>query len=355
MVITGAQLGMAQLLEPQEPQWLTEMYQQGWQKVQEGVLQRSVGEGQKESFTYGEEGLRWTVESLKQQVNSLQQFYNQHPSQELAQAIDRLQNQIGVANARLESGQIEEPGGEQMENCDISYGAHAYADPLTASQGVTASANAYFHNNCGFTGNTYAQVYVQGSLNTVHTTKTQEDPKSYGTWLDSAAQFSLNASSNCYSSAFARAWSDSLGINYQTSDENYLCPVPPQPPSIWISGTANVYTDYYYPCADVTWTANVSGGTPGYSINWYIGGAYQGSGTQLTKQYCYTNATVTATAQVTDAASKTNQASYATNIYYTNNYNPCLDNPYSCQCDSSYCPVGCGGGGLRPYEYCIEN
>ncbi|HEY9420251.1 MAG TPA: hypothetical protein VIW92_02465 [Thermoanaerobaculia bacterium] len=351
MLIVGTQVGTAQLLEPQEPQWLVEMYEQGWQKVQEGVLQRSVGGSQVETFTYGEAGLRWTVESLKQQVNSLQQFYNQHPSTELAQAIDHLQNQIGVANARLESGQVEEPSSEQMENCDISYGAHANADSLGGgSQGVTASSNAYFHNNCGFLGNTYALSQVQGAINTVFTIKTQEDPKSGGAWLDSATQLSLGASSQCYSRAYARAWSDGLNISYETLDENYVCPPPPPLPSVWISGTANVYTDYYYPCADVTWTANVSGGTPGYSINWYIGGAYQGSGTQLTKQYCYTNATVTATAQVTDAASQTAQASYTTNIHYTNNYNPCADNPYSCECDPSYCN-NCGGG-LRPYEIC---
>ncbi|HEY9421849.1 MAG TPA: hypothetical protein VIW92_10590 [Thermoanaerobaculia bacterium] len=349
MMITGAQLGMAQLLEPQEPQWLTEMYEQGWQKVQEGVLQRSVGGSQVETFTYGEEGLRWTVESLKQQVNSLQQLYNQHPSEDLAQAIGRLQNQIGAANARLESGQVEEPSAEQMENCDISYGAHAYADPLTGSQGVTARSNAYFHNNCGFYGNTYAYAYVQGSVNTVHTTKTQEDPR-YGTWIDSAVQLSLNASSSCQSNAFARSWSDSLGISYQTSDDNYVC--PPPPPVAYISGPANVYTDNYTPCANVTWTASGSGGTQPYNFHWFINGAHVASGTQFTQQYCYTNATVTVSVQLVDSASQVDWESFTTNIYYTNN-DPCTVNPYTCECNINYCQNNCGTR-WDPYQYCIE-
>ena len=334
-----AHFGVAQVQEIKpEPPLVRQMLQEGWQKVAEGVLQRSVGGDQVETFTYGEEGLRYTLESLKEQVNSLQQIYNQHPSAELAQTIDTLQGQIAVGNTRLSSGQVEEPVGEQIENCDISYGAHAYADPLTGSQapGVTARSDAYFHNNCGFLGNTYAYAYVQGAIGTVFTTKTQEDPKYGGTWLDSAAQLSLSASSNCQSNSYARAWSDALGISYETSAINYACPPPPL--TVSISGTANVYTDNYNPCADVTWTATASGGTPGYSYNWYIGGVWQGSGSQLTKQYCYTNATVTVTVQAVDSGSpqQSAQASYTTNIYYTN-YDPCVQNPYSCECDPSYC------------------
>ncbi|HEY9421850.1 MAG TPA: hypothetical protein VIW92_10595, partial [Thermoanaerobaculia bacterium] len=232
------------------------------------------------------------------------------------------------------SGQVEEPSVEQMENCDISYGAHAYADPLTGSQGVTARSNAYFHNNCGFIGNTYAQVYVQGAVNTVFTTKTQEDPKFGGSWLDSAAQLSLNASSQCYASAYARAWSDNLGIGYETSDAESTCPVPI--PVAYISGPANVYTDSYSPCANVTWTASGSGGTSPYNFHWFINGAHVASGAQFTQQYCYTNGSVTVSLQLVDSASQVDWESFTTNIYYTDN-NPCAQNPYTCECNINYC------------------
>jgi len=349
----SARAGLAQLqpIQPQEPVWLTQMYAEGWQKVQEGVLQRQSEEGQKETFTYGEEGLRYQVESLKKQVNNLQQLYNQHPSPELGEAIDRLQHQIAEGNARLSLGQVETPSSDQMSNCNISYGANAYADYLRGAQapGVSASASAYFHNDCGFNGNSYAYAYVQASTGTVFTTKTQEDPKS-GAWVDSAAQWTLGGSSNCSSSSYARAWSDSLGISYQTSADNYLC--LPADLTVSIDGPANVYTDTYTPCANVTWTATASGGVPGYSYNWYIGGVYQGSGAQLTKQYCYTTDSVTPSVTAYDSASHNASASFGTNVYYTE-YNACVNNPYSCECDSSYCCYGGGGRYYdRPYEIC---
>jgi hypothetical protein len=338
MVITGAQLGMAQLLVPQDPQWLLDMYEQGWQKVQEGVLQRSVGEGQIETFTYGEEGLRWTAESLKKRIVNLQHTYDQYPSQELADVLTSLRSQLGVAISQLTNGQVEGPAPEQMENCDISYGAHANPTYLTgsAAPGVTASASAYFHNNCGYYGNTYAEVTVEAATGTVFTHKYQNDPKFGGTWLDSAASLSLSGSSQCKSSAYARAWNDNPSFGYEASlVENYSCPVPA--PTTYISGPSDVSTDSFYPCADVTWTANPSGGTPGYTYNWYIGGAYQGSGNQLTKQYCYTNTTVNVTVQVFDSGTpqQSAQASFSTNIYYFENY--CYNNPYTCECNINYC------------------
>jgi hypothetical protein len=356
MILIGARSGLAQA-KPQEPAWLTRMYAEGWQKVQEGVLQRSKG-GQAETFTFGEEGLRYTVENLKQQVNFLQQAQNQHPSPELGQAISNLQRQIGGANARLSTRQAVSPSSEEMSGCDISYGAHAYADYLRDAQapGVTASADAYFHTNCGFTGSTYAYAYVEASNGSVFSTKTQEDPKPSGSWLDSAVQWSLSGSTNCSSRSYARAWSDSLGINYETSAQNYVCPPPPPPPpsplSVVISGASNVYTDNYSPCADVTWTASASGGTPGYTYYWYSGSTYEGSGYQLTKQYCYTNATVTPTVVVYDSGSpqQSAQASYTTNIYYTPYYDACTNDPYSCECNSNYC---CNQYPRRPYqEFC---
>jgi hypothetical protein len=351
MILISAQVGLAQALQPiqpQEPAWLTQMYAEGWHKVQEGVLQRNSEEGTLETFTYGEEGLRYGIGRLKERVNFLQQLYSQHPSTELGEAIDRVQNQIAVANANLQFGQVEAPSNEQMQNCDIAYGAHAYAGALTSSQGVTASSDAYFHNNCGIVGNAYAQVYLQAQTGTVFSTKTQEDAKYGGTWLDSAAQWSLSGTTNCAANSYAHAWSDSPYLSYDTSAQTNGC--PPTPVQVYISGTADLYTDNYSPCQNATWTASVSGGTPGYAIYWYIGGVYQASGSQFAKQYCYTNTTETVTAVAYDSSSpqQYGQASYATNVYYSTYYNPCSDNPYSCQCDSNYC---CGSR-IRQYEEC---
>ena len=350
IMITGAQPGTAQLLVPQEPQWLIEMYEQGWQKVQEGVLQRSAGEGQVETFTYGEEGLQWTVESLKQQIHALQLTYDRQPSPELAETLDILRNQLGVASTRLGSGQVEEPSSAQMENCDFSMGAHVYAERLLGalSPGVTARADAYFHSNgCGFIGNTYANVTVEGNNGSVFTYKNQEDPKYGSSWLDSAAQLSLSSvTTACKSTAYARAWSDYPSFGYEaTRIENYDCRPDVQTLTVAISGTEHVFTNSNSPCANLTWTAVPSGGTPGFSYNWYVNGTYQGSGSQLTQQYCYNN-TLNVSVQAFDSGNPQQNAwgSFTTTLHY---FDPCASNPYRCECDPYYC----GGGGCYDPRY----
>jgi hypothetical protein len=351
MIFLSAQVGSAQALQPlqpQEPAWLTQMYAEGWQKVQEGVLQRASEEGTTDTFTDGEGGLRWTVESLKKQILPLQQLYNEHPSQELADNLEVLRNQLSVAMTGLNSGQVEGPSASQMENCDFSMGAHVNATWLTSSQGVTANADAYFHSiNCGYVGNTYANVTVEGANGTVFTFKSQEDPKSGSSWLDSAVQLSLGVSSQCKSTAYARTWSDSPSFGYEaTQIINYACPPPPpQPFDVTISGPSNVYTDTYTPCANATWTANATGGYPGYTFYWYINGAYEGSGSQLTKQYCYTNATVSVSVTGYDSGgSAPDTASMSTYVSYYEDY--CASHPRTCECNDYYCRNTC--------QYCIE-
>ena len=54
MILISAHPGSAQALQPlqpQEPEWLTQKYAEGWQKVQEGVLQRTGEGGQHETVT----------------------------------------------------------------------------------------------------------------------------------------------------------------------------------------------------------------------------------------------------------------------------------------------------------------
>jgi hypothetical protein len=353
MIFLSAQPGSAQALQPlqpQEPAWLTQMYAEGWQKVQEGVLQRASEEGTTETFTYGEEGLRWTVEGLKKQIYPLQQLYDKHPSPDLARNLEILRNQLSVAISRINSGQVETPSAEQMSNCDFSMAAHVYAEPLppASAPGVTARADASFHSNgCGYIGNTYANVTVEGANGTVFTFKSQEDPKSGSSWLDSAVQLSLGVSSQCKSTAYARTWSDSPSFGYEaTQIINYACPPPPpQPFDVTISGPSNVYTDTYTPCANATWTANATGGYPGYTFYWYINGAYEGSGSQLTKQYCYTNATVSVSVTGYDSGgSAPDTASMSTYVSYYEDY--CASHPRTCECNDYYCRNTC--------QYCIE-
>lgn len=328
IMLVGARPGRSQgggTSKP-DPAWLTQMYAEGWQKVEEGVLQRTTeGAGAVETFTYGEAGRLWRVEKLQEHIKFLENRFNDQPSNELAKVIEHLKGDLALAEG---SSNPAEPDTlyEQTINCDFSYGAHAVAAPLSGSQapGVMAQGDSYFHNNCGYLGDTYAYAYVDGWSGTVHTTKTQEDPKYGGAWLDSLAQLSLNVSSSCYSRAYASVTSSALNIFYDIQAENYACPYPP---ALSISGPSDVFTDDYTPCTTVTWTASVSGGTPGYSaVNWYIGTTYQTSGSTFSQTYCYTNQTVTVRATVSDSLGMTAENSFSTNVHYFAN-DPCAGDP----------------------------
>lgn len=48
-----------------DPEWLAQMLADGWRKVYEGVLERQPAQGGLETFTYGEEGRRFRVQTLE--------------------------------------------------------------------------------------------------------------------------------------------------------------------------------------------------------------------------------------------------------------------------------------------------
>jgi len=313
-MITGALAASAQQVQPLEPAWLTQMYAEGWQKIQEGVLQRETGGGEYETFTYGAEGQQWLVQSFQNQVTTFQDRYNESPSEELAALIASLKNKIDRLNAGMASA--EEFNGEALENCDFSFAGHAYAEYRTDVQGVSARSDASFHNNCGYSGDTFAYAYAHAIAGTVETTKTQNDPKSGG-WIDSAAAASVSGSTSCQSEAQATVSSYDLGINYQTPlRQNFSCPPPVSPPVASISGPSEIWLDYYSPCGTATWTASATGGTPGYTFDWYIGGTYVASGSSYSRNYCRTNQTVNVQVIARDAAGRTDDAAFTTYVYY---------------------------------------
>lgn len=76
LMITGVRTGSAQQVQPLEPEWLLQMYADGWTKVQDGVLQRETEGGQPETFSYGAEGYQWAKQNLERQVSALLSRYN---------------------------------------------------------------------------------------------------------------------------------------------------------------------------------------------------------------------------------------------------------------------------------------
>jgi hypothetical protein len=310
----------AQEVQLSEPAWQRQMYAEGWRKTQEGVLRRDVGGGRFETFGYGAEGFQWLIETYSRQLTYFEGKYREYPTDELASLIDRLREKIDALQDEILAAPAAASfdDGSQLAGCSFSYDATAYAGPLTSTQGVTATASAYFHGTCG-TGKTYAYAYAHAAEGSVATTHYQEDPKQ-GAWVDSYATASVNGSSECESRAQASVEGSAPYFFYATPEEiNTQCPPASQPLAASISGPATVTTDFYGPtCVNVTWTANPTGGHPGYTYNWYLGTgtgtAIQGTGPTFTQSVCSTSQPVTL--EVVDSDGQTVTAPFTTNVQY---------------------------------------
>lgn len=228
LMVTHARAGSAQQVQPLDPEWLQKMYAEGWRKVQEGVLQRDVGKGQVETFGYGAEGLQWVVDGYEKQVLQLEAKLEQSPDASLVLAIARLKKEI----ARLSESSVAAPStrsfdNQTLENCTPSFGGEAYAGPQSNAVGVVANASAYFYNDCGHLGDTFATAYAHAIQGTVETTTIQNDPKNGGSSIDSQAVASVNGSTGCESWAQATVTSSDLSISYQTPlAQNFNCQAP---------------------------------------------------------------------------------------------------------------------------------
>jgi hypothetical protein len=224
LMIAGARTGTSQQVQPLEPEWLRQMYEEGWHKVQEGVLQRDTGGGQLETFGYGSEGLQWIVQGYEQRVTLLEDKYSQSPTMSLALAIAQLKGEITRLNETLTvAPSVDRFDNAALETCAPAFGGEASAGPQAGPLGAEASASAYFYSDCGQLGDTFATAYAHAIDGTVETTKIQSDPKNAGTWLDSQAIAGANGSTGCESSAQASVTSSELSISYQILSQNFRC------------------------------------------------------------------------------------------------------------------------------------
>jgi hypothetical protein len=326
----GAPLALAGQADPEAPttNLIEKMTSEGWRQVAEGVLQRTRGgDSAVESFAYGPEGFQWLEQELLKQLELMQKEQQAHPSRKLARTIERQKREIVKIQQALRNNEIPTLQEKVIINgCDISYGAHADAYYQTSYQGVGAVADAYFYNNCGYSGHTEAYVSLQATWNGVTSTHSVFDPKD-GQNIRSDASWSLQGNANCYSYASGYVSSPGLGISYFVSDSNDQC--PPPPPQVTISGpTSSSITGYT--CRTLTWTASASGGVPGYSYTWYRDGYYVGSGSSYSETFCgdnfayteYVNLSVTAT----DSAGSQATDTHTTTVRYYRSTTTC--DPY---------------------------
>jgi hypothetical protein len=288
--------------------------------VAAGALQRRSAGGRVETLTYGEEGLQWEARQLEARALSLQRELDSHPSPKLAGILQRLDDEIARMNRSLGTRSTEfMAGSETLSACNPILAAHAAADPQTGSQapGVAANADASFHNDCAELGNTYAYAYARARTGTVTVTRITEDPKYGGTLLDSAAHESAGGSLDCYSEAYARAWSEDLALSYEVSDTNYLCT---NPLAVTINGPAHL--PYNFSCQSIGWTASASGGAPPYTYDWYVETYFQTTGSSYTRKFCG-NAPIHLKVTAHDSAGQSADGFFTTD--------------FESQCDPTFC------------------
>jgi len=313
----------AQQVQPLEPEWLRRMYDEGWQKVQEGVLQRNGGEGQIETFSYGAEGLQWAMEDYQRKLVFFEEKYIESPNGDLAALIEQLKGKIESLRTNLVTASSAETfDGEGLNACSMSFDAPVpTAVPERSPRGIATTATAFFNSTqCGYAGSTTALAWAHATEGTVETTKTQTDPKSSNeangyAGITSYASASAPGSTDCETWAVADVTIEALNINIHNETRSYTCP-PDVAASI--TGPTLVKTDFYTPsCADVTWTANPTGGTPGYTYHWYVDSVDSGTGSTLTKQYCAVNKVVGVRVVVTDQNQWSTEATFSTEIRHT--------------------------------------
>lgn len=196
LILPRASAQMPMAAEPQ----MERMFEEGWQTVDEGVLQRDLGEGRVETYTYGEQGRRWTARRLAERIAALEREHRAHPSDELAAILARLkgelrqteqalaadaaEGELSLASASLSTGEIDSVSATLTAGCEPTVTLGANAAPLsTQVAGSTASAHVSFQAPTDCFGSTFAYAYSRATSGSTMNDDSQEDSQSNGTVL----------------------------------------------------------------------------------------------------------------------------------------------------------------------------
>jgi hypothetical protein len=316
---------------------LAQLQREGWKIVSDGLLQRELIPGAVESFAFGVPGFTWKVKDLQRQLQKLQAELRANPTPELRKAIANHRKAIANAKRALTIARAAEDSGEEIDlskvSCAISFSYDAAATSNTSVQGVLANASATFSANCGFTGQVYAYAFAKAWYNGAETTQTVTDGPRSGANVSATASASRNGGTPCESYAYGEMVSYGLNpSSWSKSTTNSNCPPVSSSPTVTVtSNNASTINLYGEDCVYITWTTNISSGTPPYSTVMYLNNSSLGYRTSYSTWFCnaqyhYTE-TITIRSDVTDSASRTASGSHTTNIQHRY-YDPC--NPY-CQ------------------------
>jgi hypothetical protein len=324
-LLGAASPALAQADQTSGEDTLAQLQREGWKIVKDGVLQRELIPGEIESFVFGVPGFTWKIQDLQRQLRKLQAELRANPTPELRKAIVNHRKAIANSQRALTIARAAEDSGEEIDlskvSCTINFSYDATAAQKTDVQGVVANANATFSANCGFTGQVYAIAFAKAWVNGAETTQTVTDGPRSGANVSATAYASRNGGAPCESRAFGEMVSYGLNPSSWSKEvTNYNCPpVENPPPTVTVTSDHGTVIDLYgEDCVYITWTTNITPGTPPYSTTMYWNNYSLGSRTSYSAWICNAqstyNETLTIRSDVTDSASRFGSGSHTTTI-----------------------------------------
>jgi hypothetical protein len=297
---------------------LLRLQREGWGIVQDGVLRRQPQPDEVETFVYGVEGFTWKLRDL----------------QALRRAIASHRKAIASTRKMIERARAAEVGAKWdiwSGGCNLNFAYDAEAAHKVNLRGVWSVAGSDFNasESCPYGGEVYAYAFAKTTVNGAPTTATVTDGPRSGPNVSASADASRNGGAPCESYAYSSVTSNSLSpSSYSKSKLSETCPAASTPATLQVSLTsdhAESITIWEEQCETVTWTVNISGGTPPYTASIYRDGVFQRTGTSYSEQFCFDQAReenfeefqdVAIQVYVTDSGGQSKSASGGIGILY---------------------------------------
>ncbi|HSG39095.1 MAG TPA: hypothetical protein VLE27_05615 [Thermoanaerobaculia bacterium] len=337
MLLAVANPTLAQTDQKIDVDVISQLQAEGWRIVSEGVLQRASREGEVETFVFGVRGFTWKLRDLRSQLQKLQTELRFNPTSELRKAIASHRKEIANTRKMIERARIAEASKVDLSkvSCSIDFSYDASATARTDVRGTKATSNAAFTANCaGFTGEVYAYAFAKTWLNGAETTETVTDGPRSGANVSATATATRSGATPCESYAYASMTSNNLNpASYSKSSTNTSCPVITSALAVSVTSPSSSVTLWDGACTSVTWTVNISGGTPAYASSIYSNNTFKKTGTSYTETVCgflsNSSRTITVRADVTDSSSPAQfqTASHTLTVYSRKSTTTCCTCP----------------------------
>ncbi len=311
---------------------IAKMERAGWKIAGEGVLRREPRAGEVETFVFGVEGFTWKLRDLRGQLRFLREQFKANPTPELRRAIASHRKVIASTLEMIERARIAEASGESkaawIEECPdpaFSFAYDAAASLKTQRQGTWANASADFSVyapcvssspdfNDPPAGEVYSYAFAKTTVNGAPTTATVTDGPRSGSNVNASADANRNGGAPCESYAYSSVTSTALNpSSYTRSQLNESCLSPSvSAPPLQVTVTSDQPSSISHSsCTSITWTVNVSGGTPPYNSKIYQNNLFITHGTTYSKLLCG-DTTRTIRVEVTDSGGQSGSSFHTT-------------------------------------------